>query len=86
MLANKLIEIWEVNLAEPITSKAGKFKGTYYQGYLTEYTLTSSAEDHAEVETTFGINGTGATGEVTVSEEQQEVAAYVFADTQKTGA
>ena len=28
----------------------------------------------------------GATGEVTVSEEQQEVAAYVFADTQKTGA
>lgn len=86
MLANELIEIWEVNLAEPIATKSGKFKGTYYQGYLTEYTLTSSAEDHAEVETTFGINGTGATGEVTVSEEQQEVAAYVFADTQKTGA
>ena len=86
MLANELIEIWEVNLAEPIANKQGKFKGTYYQGYLTEYTLTSSAEDHAEVETTFGINGTGATGEVTVSEEQQEVAAYIFADTQKTGA
>lgn len=86
MLGNELIEIWEVNLAEPIASKPNKFKGTYYQGYLTEYTLTSSAEDHAEVETTFGINGTGAEGEVTVSDEQQEVAAYVFADTQKTGA
>mgnify|MGYP004720507103 FL=1 len=86
MLANELIEIWEVNLAEPIANKQGKFKGTYYQGYLTEYTLTSSAEDHAEVETKFGINGTGVTGEITVSEEQQEVAAYAFADTQKTGA
>ncbi len=85
MLANKLIEIWEVNLEEPITGKDNKYKGTYYQGYLTEYTLTSSAEDHAEVETTFGINGTGASGEVTVSDTQQEIASYVFADTQKTG-
>lgn len=86
MLNSKLIEIWEVNLDEPVANKENKFAGTYYQGYLTEYTLTSSAEEHAEVETTFGINGTGAAGEVTVSDTQQEVAAYVFADTQKAGA
>lgn len=86
MLADKVIEIWEVNLAEPITSKSGKFKGTYYQGYLTEFEKTSNAEDYVEVATTFGINGSGADGEVTVSDQQQEVAAYVFADTQKTGA
>ena len=86
MLADKLIEIWEVNLAEPIASKTGKFKGTYYQGYLTEFEKTSNAEDYVEVATTFGINGSGADGEVTVSDQQQEVAAYVFADTQKTGA
>ena len=82
---DEIIEIWEVNLdAEGSTS--GKFKGTYYQGYLTEFTLTSSAEEHAEYECTFAINGSGAKGDVTVSAEQQEVASYVFTDTQKTGA
>ena len=86
MLADKLIEIWEVNLAEPIANKSGKFKGTYYQGYLTEFEKTSNAADYVEVATTFGINGSGADGEVTVSDQQQEIAAYVFADTQKTGA
>ena len=86
MLADKLIEIWEVNLAEPIANKSGKFKGTYYQGYLTEFEKASNAEDYVEVATTFGINGSGADGEVTVSDQQQEIAAYVFVDTQKTGA
>jgi TP901-1 family phage major tail protein len=81
---DELIEIWEVNLEAPSTE--GKFKGTYYQGYLTEFTLTSSSEEHAEYECTFAINGSGAKGDVTVSAEQQEVAAYVFTDTQKTGA
>lgn len=84
MKDDSLIEIWEANLAE---SKTGnKFKGTYYQGYLTEFEKTSSAEDFVEVACTFAINGEGADGDVTVSAEQQEVAAYVFTDTQKTGA
>ena len=82
---DELIEIWEVNLEEPADTD-GKFKGTYYQGYLTEYSLTSSAEEHAEYSTTFAIDGTGAKGNVTVSDEQQEIAAYTFVDTQKTGA
>ena len=82
---DELIEIWEVNLEEPADTD-GKFKGTYYQGYLTEFSLTSSAEEHAEYSTTFAINGTGAKGDVTVSAEQQEIAAYAFTDTQKTGA
>ena len=82
---DQLIEIWEVNLEEPGATD-GKFKATYYQGYLTEFTLSSSAEEHAEYETTFAINGKGAKGEATVSAEQQEVATYVFVDTQKTGA
>lgn len=86
MLANKLIEIWEANLAEPSGEGTNKFKGTYYQGYLTEFEKTSSAEEYVECSTTFAINGTGADGDVTVSAEQQEIAAYVFTDTQKTGA
>ena len=82
---DEIIEIWEANLDEAGTAE-GTFKGTYYQGYLTEFTLTSSAEEHAEYETTFAINGNGAKGDVTVTAEQQEVATYVFKDTQKTGA
>lgn len=83
---DELIEVWEVNLEEPADAGENKFKGTYYQGYLTEFTLTSSAEEHAEYSTTFGINGSGVKGDVTVSAEQQEVASYVFKDTEATGA
>lgn len=86
MLQDKKMEVWEVNLAEPVESQTNKFKATYYQGYLTEFTKTSSAEDHVEISITFGVEGTGADGSATVTTEQQEMAAYVFADTQKTGA
>ena len=83
---DELIEIWEANLEEPAAEGADKFAGRYFQGYLTEVSLASSAEDHVEVSLTFGINGAGAKGDVTVSAEQQAVADYVFADTAKTGA
>lgn len=87
MKNNDIIEIWEANLDEPADNGENKFKGTYYQGYLTEFEKTSGAEDHVECSTTFAVNGTGADGDVTVSVEQQEIAAYVFADTtQNAGA
>lgn len=86
MIDNEIIEIWEANLDEPADGGNNKFKGSYFQGYLTEFEKTSNAEDYVEVSTTFAINGNGADGDVTVTTAQQEVAAYVFTDTQKTGA
>lgn len=86
MDADELIEIWEANLEEPAESGDNKFKGMYFQGYLTEFEKTSSAEDYVECSLTFGINGTGKKGDVTVTVEQQEIAEYAFTDTQKTGA
>ena len=86
MDSDDLIEIWEANLDEPADTGDNKFKGTYFQGYLTEIDKTSSAEDFVEISLTFGVNGNGAKGDVTVSAEQQELAAYVFKDTTKTGA
>lgn len=80
---DELIEIWEANLDEPAEEGENKFSGTYFQGYITEISITSSAEDFVEVSLTFGINGSGATGDVTVTAEQQEVAAYTFTDTPK---
>ena len=85
MYEDKLIEIWEANLDKPAESP-NKYEGTYYQGYLTEFGKTSNAEDHVECATTFGINGTGVDGDVTVSQSQIDVANYVFRDTTKTGA
>lgn len=84
MDSDKLIEIWEANLEEPAGEGENKFGGMYFQGYLTEFEKTSSAEDFVECSLTFGVNGSGVRGNVTVSAEQQEVAAYVFADTSKT--
>ena len=85
MDADKKFEIWEVNLDSATTD--GKFNGRYFQGYLKELTLTSSAEEYAEYETTFGIEGNGVRGAVTVTADQQALADYVFADTTpKTGA
>lgn len=81
MLANKLMEIWEVNLEEAGTVDTSKFKAIYYQGYLTSFEKSSNAEDFVECSLDFGINGTGARGEATVSASQQEAASYVFADT-----
>lgn len=86
MLEDKIVEVWEANLAEPVGENTNKFKGTYYQAYLTEFEKTSNAEDYVECTTTFAVNGSGVDGEVTVTAEQQEVAAYVFKDTAKTGA
>lgn len=84
---DKLMEIWEVNLEEEGTDQnVGKYKSKYFQGYLTELDQTSSAEDNVELSLTFGINGNGVSGYATVSEGQKEIATYVFADTQKTGA
>ena len=75
-----------MNLLEKGTSSdAEKFKAKYFQGYLTELEYTSNAEDNVEVSLTFGCNGKGEAGYATVTKEQQELANYVFADTQKTG-
>lgn len=77
---DKLIEIWETNLDEPATG-SNKFKGKYYQGYLTSFEKSSPADGFVECTLDFGINGDGAEGDITVTQEQQEVAAYVFQDT-----
>lgn len=81
------VEIWEVNLDKPGTSdNASKFAAKYFQGYVTSFELSSNSEDHAEASLDFGIEGKGVDGYATVTDEQQELAAYVFKDTSKTGA
>lgn len=77
---NSLIELWRVNLAEKGTG-ANKYKGTYYQGYMTSLDISAPADGQVDVSQTFGINGTGEDGECTVTKEQVEEALYAFKDT-----
>jgi TP901-1 family phage major tail protein len=83
---DELLDIWEVNLDDPADEGENKFKGRYFQGYLTEFEITASAEEFVELSHTFAINGAGVKGNVTVSTEQQAMAEYVFTDAVKTGA
>ena len=82
---NELMEVWEANLAEPAEEGENKFKGRYFQGYVTELEYTSNAEDFVEVSLTFGISGDGVEGDVTVPPDKQEQASYVFTDTTAAG-
>ena len=43
MINDELVEIWEANLDEPASSGSNKFKGKYFQGYVTELEKTSNA-------------------------------------------
>ena len=76
------VEIWEVNLDKKgSATNASKYAAKYYQGYITSFELTSNSEDHAEASLEFAIEGKGADGFATVTEEQQALANYVFKDT-----
>lgn len=76
---NTLMEIWEVNLDKP-GSTSGKYKGLYMQGYITDWSRTSAADEAAEGEITFSINGAGVAGDVTASAAIIDAATYVFTD------
>lgn len=79
ILDGSLLDVWEVNLDKPKTGN--KFEGTYYQAYITEFTASSPADGNVEVSMSFGINGKGATGDVTVPTSQQDDGQYTFVDT-----
>lgn len=83
---DELVECWEVNLDEPADGASGKYKGKYYQGYISELTMKSDADDMVNVDITLSVNGVGVDGQVTVTTEQKEAASYAFADAVKTGA
>lgn len=84
MIDGELIEIWEINRVEKGTGEnAEKYKATYYQAYIGEYTPTSNAEDNVELSMAFAVNGVGQDGYATLTAEQEEVVQYTFKDTVK---
>ena len=83
---NKLMEIWEADLSRKVGSTGNKYKGKYFQGYISSFGKTSNAEDYVEVSLEFSVNGKGKRGDITVPQEAIDESDYVFVDTTKTGA
>ena len=80
----ELIEIWEIDKAEKGTvENVGKYKATYFQGYVSSFSKTPNAEDALELELEFAINGMGQKGYATLTDNQAEVVSYIFKDTVK---
>lgn len=74
------IEIWEVDLSSPKTGGTNQYKATYFQGYVSEWSKSPSAEDSIELSLTFTIEGQGVDGYATLTDAQQQVVNYVFKD------
>lgn len=76
-----LLEIWEVNLQQPVTSSTSKYKGKYMQGTVTSLKIAAKAEDLATADVTFSINGEPQSGEITLSAANKQEIDYAFSDT-----
>lgn len=78
-----LLEIWEVNLQQPVTGagSTSRYKGKYMQGTVTSLKIAAKAEDLATADVTFSINGEPQSGEITLSAANKQDIDYVFADT-----
>ena len=84
LLNGDIIEIWEINKAEQGTDdNANKYKATYYQAYVSEFTPSAAAEDNVELSLSFAVNGVGQDGYATLTEDQAAVVQYTFKDTVK---
>ncbi len=84
LLNGDIIEIWEINKAEQGTDDdANKYKATYYQAYVSEFTPSAAAEDNVELSLSFAVNGVGQDGYATLTEDQADVVQYAFKDTVK---
>ena len=63
----------------------GKRWTTYYEGIITDRSISFSAEDFTELEYEYALEGTGVRGWATLSEEQEAVVGYIFKDTTPLG-
>lgn len=74
------LELWEVNI-DPDLKEDDKFPAVYCQGYLESWEPSSSAEDEAEISSTFQVDLKPQFGMATMTEEQQQTVQYAFRDT-----
>lgn len=75
--ANDKVEVWEVSKG---LREGEQFRARYFQGHITDFSISAPADGDMELEMTYAIDGNGTKGAVTLTDEQQQVASYVFTD------
>lgn len=80
------LEIWRINTKEfgADSPNDKKCKAKYFEGYLTSFEETDTAEDNVEYSMELALEGVGADGFVTFDPEA-ELESYKFKDTIKEG-
>lgn len=81
----ELLEVWDLNLADPQGEGADntKFSATYGQGYLQSWEVPSEVGKLTTIKTTMNINQLPQDGVATLTAAQVEEIQYAFADTVK---
>lgn len=77
------IELWEINLADPVKENdepTGKYNGTYYQGKITSISIEAPSDGKVEVSMEYAVEGKGQKGPCTVTDEDIDKL-YEFVDT-----
>lgn len=65
----ELVEVWAVSLDHK-GNGTNKYKGYYFQGYFTSFSLSAPNGDKVELSLSYAINGSGAKGDATLTKEQ----------------
>lgn len=79
VLNSKMLEVWDINLAD--SKGSGKYGAKYARGYLQSWEVPSEIGKLVELKTTMNVDQLPVSGEATLTSEQQKEVQYTFADT-----
>lgn len=83
VLHSELLEVWEIDLSQPVADKPGKYVAKYMQGYLQSWEVPSEVGKLVELKTSMNIDQIPQDGEATLSADQESEIQYAFQDTTK---
>lgn len=76
----KLVELWDVDMNEE-NKQDDKYKATYFQAKITDVSESADVDGAVEVDLDFMVvGGIGQRGYTAVTQDQEEVIQYVFAE------
>lgn len=83
VLNSELLEVWEIDLSQPVADQEGKYAATYAQGYMQSWEVPAEVGKLAELKTEMNIDQIPQEGIATLTSEQESEIQYAFQDTNK---
>lgn len=75
-----IVEIWQVDLS---SKSSENYEVDYFQGYFKSFEISAPADGKVEFSASYAINGNGAEGKDTLSEDQQQAVSSAQYEYQK---